>query len=372
MPAPTAAPPGVLVVNPGSSSCKLAVVDGQDREVAHAQVASTGGHLEAARLARAVERLPPFAAAAVRVVHGGQQRAAQLADRQLVERLGELRDLAPLHNPASVVAIRHLLGHHPRIPVVACFDGAFHTTIPDAAAVYPVPWEWTTAWGLRRVGFHGWSHAWAASRAAALLGRPPAGLRVVTCHLGAGASLAAVQDGRSVDTTMGFTPMDGLMMATRSGAVDPGLLLWIERHGHLAADAVERALDRESGLLGVSGVSSDMREVEAAAAAGDPRARLALAVYDHRLRAGIVAMVAAMGGCDAVAFTGGVGEGSARVRQVAAAGIGFLGAALDPAANDAVGGTDRDLSTPVARLRTLVVHARESVAIARAARQLLA
>jgi acetate kinase len=283
--------------------------------------------------------------------------------------------------------------------VVACFDTAFHATIPDAAAVYAVPWRWTSEYGTRRYGFHGLSHAWASRRAAALLGRDVAELSMVTCHLGAGASLAAVRGGVSVDTTMGFTPMDGLVMATRSGSVDPGLLLWVQqRHGVSAADA-ERMLDRESGLLGVSGVSGDMREVLAAAARGVSRAQLALDVYVHRLRASIAAMAASLERLDALVFTGGVGENAAAIRDQACAGLGVLGVPdltlaenLPDAKNPSVPthltapgnlsvpsglrealapGEDHPVSPPGSRVAVLVVHAREDRQIALEVRALL-
>jgi acetate kinase len=231
-------------------------------------------------------------------------------------------------------------------PVVACFDTAFHAGMPEAAAVYAVPWQWTEEYGARRYGFHGLSHAYATGQAAVLLGRPAAELQLVTCHLGAGASLAAVRFGVSVDTTMGFTPMEGLMMATRSGSVDPGLLLYVQRtHGLSAAD-VERMLDRESGLLGVSGVSGDMRSVLSAASGGEARAALAVDVYVHRLRRLIGAMAASLDRVDALVFTGGVGENAEVIRSRACAGW-------------------------MSGVPVLVVHAREDLQIAGEVRALL-
>ena len=213
-----------------------------------------------------------------------------------------------------------------------------------------MPWRWTADWGVRRFGFHGLSHAYIARRARELLG-PQGSRRLVSCHLGAGASVTAILEGRSIDTSMGFTPMEGLVMATRSGSIDPGLLLWLQRSQGLAADELERALDRESGLLGVSGVSPDMREVLAAAAAGDERARLAVDVYVHRLRATIGAMTAALGGLDALAFTGGVGEHSAEIRERTCAGLGHLG----------LGGN----------VEVLVIEAREDLEIAAEVRRVV-
>ena len=244
------------------------------------------------------------------------------------------------------------------MPAVACFDTAFHATLTAAAATYALPRAWRERWGVRRYGFHGLSHAWAARRAG--------GGRVVTCHLGAGASLAAVRDGRCLDTTMGFTPLDGLVMATRSGSVDPGLLLWLLEETGMAERELAEALEHQSGLLALAG-TADMREVLAGVEHGDPDASLALDVYVHRLRAGIAAMAAALGGLDTLVFTGGVGERSAPVRAAAAAGLGFLGIALDPERNATAGG-DADIGAEGAAVRTLVVEAREDLEIARQVR----
>jgi acetate kinase len=245
----------------------------------------------------------------------------------------------------------------PDTPAVACFDTAFHATLPPAAATYAVPAAWRERWGVRRYGFHGLSHAYASRRAAAA--------RVVSCHLGAGASLAAVRDGVSLDTTMGFTPMEGLVIATRSGSVDPGLVLWLLRHD-VSADAVEEGLDRDGGLRGLAG-DGDMR---ALLARDDADAGLALDVYVHRLRAGIAAMVAALGGLDALVFTGGVGEHAPEVRAAAADGLGFLGVALDADAN-ARATADAEIGVAGAAARTLVVTAREDLEVARQVRTLL-
>ena len=253
---------------------------------------------------------------------------------------------------------------------MACFDTAFHATIPTAAATYAIPAAWSERWPLRRYGFHGLSHAYAGRRAAELLGRPAAELRLVVAHLGSGASLAAIEAGRSVETTMGFTPLEGLVMATRSGSVDPGLLLWVQRHGSLGAEEVERALDRDSGLLALSGRSGDMREVLAGIDAGDPRCRLALDVYVHRLVAAAVAMAAAMGGLDALVFTGGVGEHAPRVRALACEGLAFLGAAIDPEANERADCYGL-LSPPGAAVAAVLVAAREDLEIARQVRAVL-
>jgi acetate kinase len=291
-------------------------------------------------------------------VHGGARfRDAVLVDDAVVTALGELTDLAPLHQPAALAGIAAVGRALPDVPAVACFDTAFHATLPAAAATYALPRAWRERFGLRRFGFHGLSHAYASRRAAAA--------RVVSCHLGAGASLAAVREGACVDTTMGFTPMEGLVMATRSGSVDPGLVLWLLRHG-VDADAVEEGLDREGGLRGLAG-EGDMRAILARV---DADARLALDVYVHRLRAGIAAMVAALGGLDALVFTGGVGEHAPEVRAAAADGLGFLGVALDADAN-ARATADAEIGVAGAAARTLVVTAREDLEVARQVRALL-
>ncbi len=251
----------------------------------------------------------------------------------------------------------------PGVPEVAAFDTDFHATIPDAAALYPIPHEWTERYGLRRYGFHGLSVAWSVRRAAKLLGSPPR--RLVVCHLGSGCSATAVRDGRSVDTTMGFTPLEGMMMATRSGTVDPGLLLDLATDRGLAAQEIEDALNRRSGLLGVSGISADLREVLKAADAGDPRARLAYDMFVHRLRRELGGLTATLGGLDALVFTGGIGEHAERVRAEAVAPFADLGAALDPAKNAAAvsGRGDAEISAAGARVRTLVIEAREDLSV---------
>jgi len=357
-----------LVVNPGSSSLKLRVVDG-DSVLASHDLPCEEGAAEMADLAAFLGSAPPIDAAGVRFVHGGAGlRYSVVVNRAVVSALEAARDLAPLHNPPALDAV-HALGRlRPDLPLVACFDTAFFADLPAAAATYAVPRSWTEQWGVRRFGFHGLSHAWASRRAAALVARSgPAGLRVVTAHLGAGASLAAVRDGAPLDTTMGFTPLEGLVMATRSGSVDPGVLIWAQRHHGLSADDLDRVLDRESGLLGLSGRSGDVRTLVAAAGRGDGAARLALDVYLHRLRASVAAMAAALGGLDALVFTGGVGEHSAEVRAGACAGLGFLGVTLDAAANaaaDQPDGGDRRLSPAGERVAVLVVEAREDLEIA--------
>lgn len=257
----------------------------------------------------------------------------------------------------------------PDVPAVACFDTAFHVTLPPAANTYALPARWRERWRVRRYGFHGLSHAWIARRAPELLGTSASGLRIVGCHLGAGASLCAIADGRSTDTTMGFTPLEGLVMATRSGSVDPGLLLWLLEKTGMTGRELAHALEHEAGLLGLAG-TADMRQVLARADAGDRDARTALGVYVHRLRAAIAAMTAALGGLDALVFTGGVGERSSAIRASTVAGLGFLGVAIDDRRN-ANPNVDAEITGAGAQVRTLVVHAREDLEIARQVRDLV-
>ena len=362
----------ILVVNAGSSSLKLRVLGPDDAVVASSDLPTSGDPEGLGPALRSfVEGSPAVDAVGHRVVHGGTAFGPALVLGVDVARtLGELADLAPLHNPPSLAAIEALGALYPDLAQVACFDTAFHATMPARAATYAVPREWRERWGIRRYGFHGLSHAWASRRAAWLLGEPAEGLRMVTAHVGAGASLAAVLSGRSVDTTMGFTPLEGLVMATRSGSVDPGALLWLQRHAGLGAEEIERVLEHESGLLGLSGVSADLRRVIELADSGDPAAGLAYDVYVHRMRAGVAAMAAAMGGVDCLVFTGGAGEASHRLRQDVCSGLGFLGIALDQARNADPGG-DALITLRDAAARVLVVRAREDLEIARQVRDVI-
>jgi acetate kinase len=361
----------VLTVNAGSSSLKLTLLDGQDATVASRELEAPHAQVDPDRLRAALDSpLREADAVGHRIVHGGERfREAVRIDAGVEQAMRELTDLAPLHQAQSLAALDAVTGALGQLPAVACFDTAFHATLPRAAATYALPAQWRERWGLRRYGFHGLSHAWVARRAPQLLERDASGLRVVSCHLGAGASLCAIEDGRSRDTTMGFTPLEGLVMATRSGSVDPGMLLWLLEHERLSPAELADALEHRSGLLGLA-ASADMREIVARANVGEPSAHLALAVYVHRLRAGIAAMAAALGGLDALVFTGGVGERSTEVRARAAAGLGFLGVALD---DDRNGETraDGEIGADDARVRTLVLSAREDIEIARQVRATL-
>ncbi|MCE3553160.1 acetate/propionate family kinase [Pseudonocardia sp. RS11V-5] len=348
----------VLTVNAGSSSLKLRLL-GPNDEVERSTDAEPGVDLE-----EVLRAWPAPEAVGHRVVHGGTRFTEPIViDTGVRKELEDLTALAPLHQPKSLAGLDAVTAQLPEVPAVACFDTAFHTTIPQAAATYAVPGEWRERYAIRRYGFHGLSHAWCSARVARFTGAR----RIVTAHLGAGASLAAVLDGRSVDTTMGFTPLEGLVMATRSGSVDPGLVLWLEEHEGLSPREVAETLEKRSGLAALAG-KADMREVLAAAGRGDAGAVLALDVYVHRLAAGIASMAAAAGGIEALAFTGGVGEHTPEIRARAAERLAFLGLAVDPARNDT---NEGEITAAGAAVRTLVVPAREDLEIARGTRAAL-
>jgi acetate kinase len=307
--------------------------------------------------ARSVESLAAaprdVEAVAHRVVHGGARfREPVVVDDEVERELAALADLAPLHNHPALKAIESARRALPDVPHVAVFDTAFHATVPPEATTYALPRRFRDEHGIRRYGFHGLSVQWAA-------GRVPVP-RLVVCHLGGGCSVTAVRDGRSVDTTMGFTPLEGVPMATRAGSVDPGALLHLLRTKAVSVDALDRALEHESGLVGLGG-TDDPRELEGT---------LALAVYTYRIAGAVAAMAVALGGLDALVFTAGVGEGSASVRAEVCARLGFLGVQLDAAANGRAE-PDADVAAAASAVRVVVVHAREDAVAARAARELL-
>ncbi|HEY3184359.1 MAG TPA: acetate/propionate family kinase [Gaiellaceae bacterium] len=335
----------VLVVNAGSTSLKLSAV------------ASDGSSEPVASLDSAPAEV---AAVAHRVVHGGTRfRDPVVIDDRVAHELAELTDLAPLHNAPALTAIEEARRVLPHVPHVAVFDTAFHATIPEHAATYALPRRWREDWGIRRYGFHGLSVEWAAERV-----QVP---RLVVCHLGGGCSVTAVRDGRSVETTMGFSPLEGVPMATRAGSIDTEIVLHLLRGGKLELEEIEEALERESGLLGLSGASARIEELEHS---DDPAARLTIAVFTYRVAGAVAAMAAALDGLDAIVFTAGVGEGSARVREEVCGRLRFLGVEVDAAAN-ATARPDVDVSAPGSRVRVVVLHAREDVVAARAARALL-
>jgi acetate kinase len=308
-----------------------------------------------------------------RVVHGGLQHfEPSFVTSEVKSAIETVSAFAPLHNRAELQGMEIVAKRLGPVPQVAVFDTGFHRTMPLSAAIYPGPYEWFEQ-GIRRYGFHGINHQYCALRAAQLLGRELNSLKIVTCHLGNGCSLAAIREGRSVDTTMGFTPLEGLMMGTRSGSVDPGILTYLMRQRKFTGEQLDDVLNKKSGLLGISGVSSDMREILAASESGDgnhndrarqARAKLALEIYVHRLQSGIGSMIAVLGGVDAIVFTAGVGENSPEVRAAACDSFAFLGMKLDPGQN-AQSPVDADISAPDATVRVLIVRAQEDWMIAR-------
>jgi acetate kinase len=361
----------VLVVNSGSSSVKLRVVDAEDHVTAKADLGAPGADL-ADRLDEFVRGAGPLDAAGHRVVHGGPRfHEAVIVDKTTRGYLDDISALAPLHNPPALAAIDALHQLEPGLVSVACFDTAFHATLPTEATTYALPSDWVDRWGIRRYGFHGLSCTWATTKTAEVLGWPPRTGRLVVCHLGSGASVTAVRDGRSVDTTMGFTPIEGLVMATRPGDVDPGVIAWLVANG-IGVDDLDHALEHRSGLAALSGeASGDMRVLLDRRADGNAPATLAIAVYLHRLRAKIAAMAAAMGGLDALVFTGGIGENSPVIRAQASASLGWLGITINDHTATRGADNDADISAPGAPVRTVVIHAREELVIAADCRRLL-
>jgi acetate kinase len=336
---------GVLVVNAGSTSLKLSVVDegGRSRPLTSFADAPTG-----------------LVAVGHRVVHGGPRfRTPVLLDDATLRELQALVQLAPLHNAPALAAIGEARRALPGLPQVAVFDTEFHSTLPAEASTYAVPERWRRQWHVRRFGFHGLSVQWASEQVLVD--------RLVVCHLGGGCSVSAVLRGRSVDTTMGFSPLEGVPMATRAGSLDPAVVLHLLRGGAGTADQLEQALERESGLLGLSGISASAEELERSP---DPLAQLALDVYCYRIACAVGAMAVALDGVDAIAFSGGVGEGSALVRSRVCGRLGFLGVRLDDARNASVA-PDDDIGLVDSHVRVRVVRAREDVVAARAVRAVL-
>ncbi|MFN9560292.1 MAG: acetate kinase [Dolichospermum sp.] len=305
-----------------------------------------------------------------RVVHGGQDyKEAVIITEDVKQAIARLCNLAPAHNPAALAGIEAMEKSLGNIPQVAVFDTGFHNTLPDAAAIYPIPYNFAEQ-GIRRYGFHGISHQYCANRAAEILGQDLLSLRIITCHLGNGCSLAAVKNGCSIDTTMGFTPLDGLMMGSRSGSIDPGILIYLWQQYNYSSEELDNILNKLSGLRGISGISSDLRDVIAAKEQGNKRAQLAWDMYVHRLRSGIGAMLASLAGLDVLVFTAGVGEKSAEIRQAACEPWGFLGLKIDLEKNQQQP-VDIDIATFDSMVRVLVVETQEDWAIAQQCYKLL-
>jgi acetate kinase len=358
----------VLVVNAGSSSLKLRLLADDGNATRSVDIEDWDGGTGVLSDLSGEARID---AVGHRVVHGGRLFTGPVVvDDEVEAQIDSLTSLAPLHQPRALAGIRAARDELSDAPSVACFDTAFHADLPAAASTYALPASWRRRWVLRRFGFHGLSHAYASRRAASLLDRPLADLRIVTCHLGAGASLCAVLAGHSVDTTMGFTPLEGLVMATRAGSVDPGLVLWLLANTELSVDQVNNALEHESGLLGLSESTGDLQRLLQLEEAGDPRARLAISVYAHRLASLVAAMTVSLGGLDVVTFTGGVGENSSRIRALAVERLSHLGLAIDQSLDDAAEG-DVDISAPGSGVRVLVLRSREDLEIARLVRSVV-
>ena len=382
----------ILVINAGSTSLKFGLFDADARErlvwgtidwaggnrqqasfLLHRKgaaetrsvVAVTDDHSAAMCAIRALMAEGNITVVGHRVVHGGTEfRSAAQIDDKVKATIARLSELAPLHNPPALKAIEVSESMLPRVPQVAVFDTAFFSCLTAPAYMYAGPYEWYEKWGLRRIGFHGISNSYCASRAVELLGRNPSGLRLVTCHLGGGCSATAVRGGEPVATTMGYTPLDGLMMGTRSGSLDPGILIHLLRHHGVAVNDLDDAMNYRSGLLGISGVSSDLAQIEQAAGKGNERARLAFEMFAHRVRSTIGALTVTMGGMDALVFTDRIGENSPALRAAACDGLECLGVQLDHLRNTSCR-PDADIATNDSRVRIFVIHTQEELMIAR-------
>jgi acetate kinase len=302
-----------------------------------------------------------------RVVHGGEFTSAVQITPPIRARIEELVEFAPLHNPPSLNVLVAAEEAFPDVPQIAVFDTSFHTTMPPEAYTYPVPQKWTNEWGIRRYGFHGLSHDYCSRRAAELLGRPISELRLVICHLGHGCSVSAVAYGKCIDTSMGFTPLDGLMMATRSGSIDPAIITYVQQRHGLTPEQVDTILNRESGLLGVSGFTADMREIIEAINNDQPSAKLAFDIFTRRVRQTIGSFAVTMGGVDALVFTAGIGEHSAPVRETVCEGLECLGLVLHDEANHSCH-PDADIATAESSGRILVIATREELSMFEAIR----
>ena len=387
----------ILVLNCGSSSLKFSLFDQEEQTSLSGLIERIGadeselvlirGGEEERHGVRAVDHVEAMArmhevfcemyqdASAIeavghRIVHGGERFVeATLITPEVEEGIATCAALAPLHNPAHLAGIRAAREYFAALPHIAVFDTAFHQTLPEQAYLYALPYELYEQEGIRRYGFHGTSHRYVAQRAAALL--QVESFTGITCHLGNGASLAAISNGRSVDTSMGLTPLEGVAMGTRSGDVDPAVIFHLARQRGMEIDEIERLLNNESGLLGLSGSSQDMREIEEAALGGDQRSRLALEVFSYRVRKYIGAYFAVLGRIDALVFTGGIGEKSASIRRWVVQGLEGLGLELDRARNRAVSGGEGEISAFDSRVRVLVVPTNEELVIAQEVREVL-
>lgn len=391
----------ILVLNSGSSSVKYKLIDlegSKDETLAEGGVEKIGlpdgflkykredgskaidqlGHIDHLAAIKAIlakltdptdgciKSYNEIDAVGHRVVHGGEKFSESvLIDNAVKAKIRECYDIAPLHNPANMTGIEAIDELMPGVPQVAVFDTAFHQTMPAKAYMYALPYKFYSEDGVRRYGFHGTSHSYVSGRVCEFLGVDPASQRIITCHIGNGASMAAVVGGKCIDTSMGLTPVEGLMMGTRVGDVDPGALTYLMTKHGLSAEELQKIINKESGVLGVSGVSSDMREIDTAIAAGNERARLALDMYMLRITKYIGAYAAEMGGVDIIVFTGGVGENQAAVRADVCATLGFMGVEIDKDVNAATRGTETIISSDASRVKVCVIPTDEELTIAR-------
>lgn len=393
----------ILVVNCGSSSVKYQFVDMEGEKVLCKGLAERVGiegsrlvhrvnadkhviekpmkdHEEALKLILEVlldpeigviKDLSEISAVGHRVVHGAERFASSvLIDEEVMKVLEENVHLAPLHNPPNIMGIRAVQKLLPSVPNVGVFDTAFHQSMPKKAFLYPIPYEFYEKYRIRRYGFHGTSHRYVSKRAAEILGRDYYDFKVITCHLGNGASIAAVRHGKSVDTSMGFTPLEGVVMGTRSGDIDPAIVIYMQQNLGMSVDKVYDILNKKSGVLGLSQLSSDMRDIEDAAHLGNEMAQLALDIYVYRIAKYIGAYAAAMNGVDAIVFTAGVGENSPYVREKVCEYLGFLGIKIDKNLNQ-VKGVERIISTPDSKVAVLIVPTDEEMVIARDTKQIV-
>lgn len=387
--------PLILAINAGSSSLKFQLLDmPSEKIVAKGQVEriglpasifsmkstkgaieetkDIGTHAEAAEIllnmliqGEVVTSYDEISGVGHRVVHGGEVFSdSVLIDEDVLLKLEELSSLAPLHNPINIVGIKEFQKALPNVPAVAIFDTAFHQTMPESAFLYPLPLSYYEKYGIRKYGFHGTSHKYVTERAAEMLNRPLESTRLISCHLGNGASIAAVQGGKSIDTSMGFTPLAGLTMGTRSGNIDPALIPYIMEKTGKSVEEVLGVLNKESGMLAVSGFSSDLRDIEIEASRGNERAKLALDVFADRIHQFIGSYAARMGGVDAIILTAGIGENSDVVREKVLAGLEFMGVYFDPGLNN-VRGVEAHISHPYSPVKVLVIPTNEEVMLAR-------
>ena len=387
----------VLVINCGSSSLKYQLINsdteavlakglcerigidgrlvyqkaGCDKEITEAAMPT---HKEAIQMVLdaltndktgAIGSLKEVNAIGHRVVHGGEKFASSaVITDEMIKAVEECNDLAPLHNPANLIGIRACQELMPGVPMVAVFDTAFHQTMPDVAYTYGIPYEYYEKYKVRRYGFHGTSHSYVSKRTAEIVGKPYDQMKIIVCHLGNGASISAVNCGKSVDTSMGLTPLEGLVMGTRSGDLDPAIIDFVGKKEGLSLDEMNEVLNKKSGMLGISGVSSDGRDLEAAAETGNKRAQLALDVFDYRVIKYIGAYAAAMNGVDAIAFTAGIGENNIKMRKDVCSSLTYLGVKLDEEKNN-VRGEERIISADDSKVQVLLVPTNEELAICR-------